>query len=230
MILENKVIVITGGSQGLGKALAQAFKSEKANVVISSNNKTILEQTAQDIGVVSYVADVRDESQLKNLSKFTVEKFGRLDIWVNNAGVFKFFSVEEDIDMNKAHEIFDVNFFGSVLGSRTALTYMKDNGGIIINILSSAALDATRAKNAKLYAASKWALRGYIDALRNENKDNQVNIYSIYPGGIKTSLYEEKNPEGFENFMEPEYVADKVIVNLKSEQPEIDLIIKRPVK
>ncbi len=107
---------------------------------------------------------------------------------------------------------------------------MKKNGGVIINILSSAALDATRSKNAKLYAASKWALRGYIDALRNENKDNDVKIYSIYPGGMKTHLHDERMPEEFENFMDTSYVVEKVISNLKSNNPEIDFVIRRPSK
>lgn len=230
MNLENKVIVIIGASQGFGKALAQAFKEENAHVVIVSKTKESIEKTAQEIEVDSFVADVRNEDQLKNTAKFVTEKYGRIDIWINSAGVFKVFPKDTNIDMNKAHEMFDVNFFGSVLGSRTALNCMRERGGAIINILSSAALDATRSKNAKLYAASKWALRGYIDALRNENKGGKVNIYSIYPGGMKTHLHDDRIPADFENFMEPSYVVEKVIANLKSDTPEIDLIIKRPSK
>jgi len=100
--------------------------------------------------------------------------------------------------------------------------------GVIINILSSAALDASRSVGAKLYAASKWALRGYVDALRGENKDNPVQILSVYPGGTKTHLHDEALPTDFANFMSPEYVVDKIISNLKQEEPEKDLIIKRP--
>jgi short-subunit dehydrogenase len=230
MTLQDKVIVITGGSQGFGKALAQAFRNENAHVVIVSKTKEKLEQTAKELDVVSFVADVRKEEQLQKARDFTIEKFGQIDIWINSAGVFKVFPVNENIDMEKAHEMFDINFFGSVFGSRTALSVMKKSGGVIINILSSAALDATRSKNAKLYAASKWALRGYIDALRNENKDNDVKIYSIYPGGMKTHLHDDRIPEEFENFMDTSYVVEKVISNLKSDNPEIDFIIKRPAK
>jgi len=230
MTLKDKVIVITGASQGFGKALAKALKQENAQVVIVSKTKETLEQTAKDIGVISFVADVRKEEQLQKVRDFVIEKFGRIDIWINNAGVFKVFPVNENIDMEKAHEIFDINFFGSVFGSRTALSVMKKNGGVIINVLSSAALDATRSKNAKLYAASKWALRGYIDALRNENKDNDVKIYSLYPGGMKTHLHDERIPDEFKDFMDTSYVVDKVILNLKSENPEIDFVIKRPSK
>jgi short-subunit dehydrogenase len=136
------------------------------------------------------------------------------------------FPAKNLLDMDRAHEMFDVNFFGAVLGSRTALLNM--DGGAIINILSSAALDASRSVGAKLYASSKWALRGYVDALRAENRNYQIQILSIYPGGTKTHLHDEALPDDFNNFMEPEYVVDKVISNLKQDKPEADLIIKRP--
>lgn len=228
MTLQDKVIVITGGSQGFGKALAQAFREEKAHVLIVSKTAETLEQTAKDTDTIPFVADVRDEEQLQKVRDFVIQEFGKIDIWINSAGVFRVFPIDENIDMEKAHEMFDINFFGSVFGSRTALSVMKKSSGVIINILSSAALDATRSKNAKLYAASKWALRGYIDALRNENKDSDVKIYSIYPGGMKTHLHDDRIPDEFENFMDTTYVVEKVMANLKSENPENDLIIKRP--
>ena len=119
-----------------------------------------------------------------------------------------------------------MNFFGAVLGSRTALLNMDD--GAVVNILSSAALDARRSVGAKLYAASKWALRGYVDALRSENEGGAVQILSVYPGGTKSHLHDEALPDEFPNFMEPEYVVGKIIANLQLDQPEPDLIIKRP--
>lgn len=230
MTLQDKVIVITGGSQGLGKALAHTFRAQGATVLIVSKTKETLTQAAREIDVISFVADVRHEEQLQKAKDFAIQKFGKIDIWVNCAGVFRVFPVNENIDMEKAHEMFDINFFGSVFGSRTALSAMKERGGVIINILSSAALDATRSKHAKLYAASKWALRGYIDALRGENNNTNVKIYSVYPGGMKTHLHDDRIPEEFESFMDTSYVVEKVISNLKSGDPEIDLIIKRPVK
>ncbi len=227
MNLKDKNVVIIGGSQGFGRALAIGFINEGANVIIASKNQESVSKTGNEIGATSMVCDVKNEESIKKVAQAVMEEFGSIDIWINSAGVFKVFPVGEDIDMNKAHEMFDINFFGSVFGSRTALFHMK--GGTIMNVLSSAALDATRSKNAKLYAASKWALRGYIDALRGENKDSQVNIFSLYPGGMKTHLHDERLPADFENFMDPEYVVQKVIDNLKLDNPEQDLIIKRPM-
>lgn len=224
--MKDKVAVVIGGSQGLGRALADGLIKEGAHVIIASKNKELLEKTALEIGAEGHVVDVRNEQDIREVADFAIQEFGKIDIWVNSAGQFKKFPMVDLLDMDRAHEMFDVNFFGSVLGSRTALLNMKE--GIILNILSSAALDASRAIGAKLYASSKWALRGYVDALRGENKDNPVKILSVYPGGIKTHLHDEALPAEFDNFMEPSYVVDKIIANLKLEAPEPDLIIKRP--
>jgi NAD(P)-dependent dehydrogenase (short-subunit alcohol dehydrogenase family) len=226
MILQEKTAVIVGGSQGIGRALAEGFINNGANVVIASRTQATLEKTAQEIGAESKVVDVRSEEDLRGLASFAIDTFGRIDIWVNSAGLFKKFPREKLLNMDHAHEMFDVNFFGAVLGSRTALLNMED--GAVINILSSVALDARRSVGAKLYAASKWALRGYVDALRSENEDNPVQILSVYPGGTKSHLHDEALPDDFANFMAPEYVVDKILANLQQEQPELDLIIKRP--
>ncbi|MGZ6004792.1 MAG: SDR family NAD(P)-dependent oxidoreductase [Candidatus Saccharimonadales bacterium] len=226
MNLQEKTAVIVGGSQGIGRALAKGLLNEGSNVVIASRTKATLEKTGQEIGAKTFVTDVREEQDLRDLASFAIETFGGIEIWVNCAGLFKKFPKKELLDMDRAHEMFDVNFFGAVLGSRTALDNMQD--GVVINILSSAALDARRSVGAKLYAASKWALRGYIDALRSENESNPVQILSVYPGGTKSHLHDEALPEDFANFMSPEYVVDKIIANLQQEHPEKDLIIKRP--
>ncbi len=228
MNLKEKVVVIIGGSQGFGKALAELFISEKSQVIIASKNKESVEKTAQEIGATSFIADVRNEQDIRNVAEQVIKQYGHIDIWINSAGVFKKFPQKELLNMDRAHELFDINFFGSLLGSRTALLNMK--AGFVINILSSAALDASRAVGAKIYASSKYALRGYVEALRGENKENPVKILSVYPGGMKTHLHDEALPTDFDNFMEPIYVAEKVIANLKLENPEMDLVIKRPTK
>lgn len=226
MNLVDKTAVVVGGSQGIGRALAEGLIHEGANVVIASRTKELLEQTGQEIGAETFVVDVREEQDLRDLAAFAIETFGGIDLWVNSAGLFKKFPQEELLDMDRAHEMFDVNFFGAVLGSRTALLNMQD--GAVVNILSSAALDARRSVGAKLYAASKWALRGYVDALRSENEGNPVQILSVYPGGTKSHLHDEALPADFANFMPPEHVVGKIIANLQQEQPELDLVIKRP--
>jgi|SRR5665213_1509466 len=227
MNLKNKVVVIVGGSQGFGKALAKGFTDEGSRVAVVSKNQARVNSAAKETDAKAFVADVRDEENLRDIAKQITDEFGSIDIWINSAGLFKKFPKDELVDMDNAHEMFDVNFFGAVLGSRTALLYIAEDG-VILNVLSSAALDASRAIGAKLYAASKWAVRGYVDALRAENVDNEIKILSVYPGGMKTHLHDEALPTDFDKFMPPEYVVKKVIANLKLAKPEKDLVIKRP--
>jgi NAD(P)-dependent dehydrogenase (short-subunit alcohol dehydrogenase family) len=228
--VENKTVVITGGSKGLGKVLAQAFKNEGANVVICSKNQEEIEIAANEIGVVAFVADVTKEIEMDNLAQFAVEKFGQLHIWINNAGVLFSIPKEGYIDMGEAHAILDVNFFGTVFGARQALKQMENfKEGLIINIISSAALDSSRALLNKIYAASKWAVNGYTKALRAESVDSGISIMSVYPGGIQTDLWRNQKPENINDYMTPEYVVEKIINNLKQDNPEEELIIKRPI-
>jgi NAD(P)-dependent dehydrogenase (short-subunit alcohol dehydrogenase family) len=228
MILNDKVAVLVGGSRGFGKVLAKALIREGAKVVIVSKNPEILNKTAEEIGATAFAADVRSEKGLKGVADKVVAKFGQIDLWVNGAGLFRTFPQDKLLDAESVHELFDVNFYGAAFGSRAAMSSMREKGGAIVNILSSAALDATRAVDAEFYAASKWALRGYTEALRGTNSSPDIKIYGVYPGGMKTALHDEALPADFSDFMEPGYVVEKVVANLKQENPEIDLIIKRP--
>ncbi len=225
MQVKNKIIVITGASNGIGKVLAQHLKAEGAQVFISGHKKEELEKTAAELGVESFLADVREEVQMQSLAKEVIEKFGVIDMWVNNAGVFHSFSSEDKfVDMEKAHNMMNTNFFGTLFGCRTALHSMKS--GYIVNILSTAGLDASRAKNAKIYAATKWAVRGYTQAIRAQN--DHVKILEVYPGGTQTGLYLDNRPESYDDYMKPEYVVEKIVTNLKEDEPEEELIIRRP--
>src|SRR3989344_3229587 len=145
MVLKDKVVVITGGSKGCGKALAEAFIREGAKVSICSPNKKELSKTAEEIGALGIVADVRDESEMKALATKTIEKYDAINIWVNNAGIWLPHKNAEDFDMDEVKEMFDINVFGLMNGSRVALRYMKEKGdGTIINIISAAALDGRK--------------------------------------------------------------------------------------
>ena len=229
MNLKDKVIVITGGSKGLGKALASLFVKEGSIVVISSHNQNDLETTAKEINATAIVADITKEQEVKDLAEQVVKDYGRIDIWINNAGVLYRFPKGELIDMGRVHQMFDVNIMGTVFGCQTALTHMEHSeNSLILNIVSTAGLDATRAKKSKLYATSKWAQRGFLQAFKFENSDSKIKFINVYPGGIQTDLWKGLDVENFAGFMTPEYVAGLVIENIKKENPEEELIIKRP--
>lgn len=229
MDLKNKVIVITGGSRGFGKSLAKAFSAEGSKVVISSKDKDELKQTADELGIDSFIADVTNSENITNLSKYTQEKYGKIDIWINNAGIQIAPSLVEEVNLEKLHQLFEINFFGYFYGCQTALRIMKKQGfGAIINVNSTAGLDGKPELSA--YCSSKFALNGLTQSIRKEVVGTSLQIYSVYPGGMQTDIYKEKYPKDIKEYMLVDDVTKKVIDNLKSDSPEGDFVIKRPVK
>ncbi len=229
MILKDKIIVITGASQGFGKALAKALKQENAQVVISSHNKENLEVTAKELSVDCFLADVTSFDNVKKLGEYVVEKYGKIDFWINNAGIQIAPSFVEEINIEKLHSLFDVNFFGYFYGCQIALTQMKkQNSGVIININSTAGLDGKPRISA--YSSSKFAIKGLTESIRHEIKDLNIKMLGVFPGGMQTDIYKEKYPDDLKDYMEAETVVEKVMTNLKSENPEVDFVIKRPSK
>src|SRR3989344_9483210 len=117
MTLQDKVIVITGGSRGLGKELARDFFQNGAKVIITARNKKELDITAKEIGVLSFVSDVTNENSLKKLSAFVLKKFGKIDFWINNVGIWIPHSSIENVKINDLQKAIDINVFGMIYGS-----------------------------------------------------------------------------------------------------------------
>lgn len=225
----DKIVVITGGSQGFGKELARSFINNGSKVIISSHEKESLELTANELSTDSFIADVTSFEDIKKLNEYVIQKYGKIDIWINNAGIQIAPSLVEEVNIEKLHYLFDVNFFGYFYGCQVALTQMKkQNDGLIININSTAGLDGKPEISA--YSSSKFAIKGLTESIRKEVKDFNIQVYGIFPGGMQTDIYKEKYPEDIKEYMEVDTVVEKVISNLKSDNPEIDFIIKRPVK
>jgi len=224
MELKNKVIVITGGSKGLGKALALSFIKEGSKVVVCSNNKKELRGLPKEIEWIK--ADVTREKDMEKIVKFTLKKFGELNIWINNAGVWLPHLPIEQTDWKRAHDLIEVNLFGTVYGSKVALSQMRKQGsGMIVNILSTSALEGKL--NETAYCSSKFAAMGFTKSLRREVEGTDVKVLSVYPGGMKTNLFDEKKPDNYNEYMEPSFVADKIIENIKKDIPDEELILRR---
>ncbi|MEK7463865.1 MAG: SDR family oxidoreductase [Patescibacteria group bacterium] len=225
--MEIKVIVITGASRGLGKSLAEALIAKGAKVVVSARDKTELEALGKQIGAFAVVGDVTKEADMTSLVEKSISKFGKIDIFINNAGIWLPHAPIGEINMEQAHRVVEVNLFGTVNATRAVLPYFKNQGfGVLVNIVSSSAL--TGRPNSAMYSASKWAVRGFTDSIREELKGTGIKVVGIYPGGIKTHLFDEKAPAEFSDFMAPEYAAEKIIEHIAGPTPEIDFILKRP--
>lgn len=227
MDFADKVIVITGGSQGFGKGLAKALTGKGSKVIIASINQAALSKTADELNIVSFPCDVTSFDELKNLANRVVKQFGRIDMWINNAGVQIAPSNLEEVDLQKLHKLFDVNFFGYFYGCKAAVPIMrKQNSGVIVNINSTAGLDGKPQLAA--YVSSKFAVRGLTLALREELKGTDIQVYGIHPGGMQTEIYQEQYPADFNEYMSVDYAVQKVLDNFAASKPELDLIIRRP--
>src|SRR3990167_8629720 len=142
MKLENKVVVITGANKGLGKELAKTLIAKGALVTVSGRDQRGLEETTKELGAEWFAADVTKENEVSELATAVVAKHGRIDIWVNNAGIWMKHGPITELDTLKLHELIEVNLFGTVYGSKAALIQMKkQRAGTIINILSTSALE-----------------------------------------------------------------------------------------
>ena len=135
MDLKNKIVVITGASSGLGRELARVFSKEGSKLVLGSRTQEELEVVAKEVGAISVVVDVKNEDQVKTLAKTALDKFGRIDVWVNNAGIRIPLATLEEMDMKRAHEMMEVNLFGTMYGAKAALGQMrKQKSGTIVNL------------------------------------------------------------------------------------------------
>ena len=227
MELQEKVVVITGASRGLGRALAFAFSKEGARLVLANRREDELNAVASETGGIAVVTDVSDEAQVHALAQQAVEKYGSIDIWINNAGIWMPHAPVEEMDWVRVHNLFEVNVFGTMYGSKEALVQMrKQNTGIIINISSTSGVEGS--KNSSGYSASKFAVSGFTQSLGKEVEGTGIRIFCIYPGGMKTHLFDEVTREGYDTYMDANDVAKKIVDHIKDETADADFIIKRP--
>jgi len=191
MKLSGKVALVTGGSRGIGKAIAKEFAANDASIVISGKDKTKLDESAKELGALAIQADIRKESEVQSLIDKTVEKFGRLDVLVNNAGVFPKIKLLHEISDSEWRDVLDVNLNGSFYATKYAIPYLQKNGGAIINIASSAGLKAYENFNADAYSASKAALVLLTKCWALEYAKNKIRVNCICPGVVETDMTSE---------------------------------------
>src|SRR5215207_8645967 len=141
-MITGKVVVVTGASSGIGRATALAFARQGANLVLAARDDEPLRQVAAECEAVGAPAivvptDVRDERAVTELGKRAAEAFDRIDVWVNNAGVYMLGKFE-DMPPDAFRELYETNLFGTVNGTRTAIPYLRQSRGVLINVGSMA--------------------------------------------------------------------------------------------
>ena len=190
MRLDSKVVVVTGASMGIGEAIAKAFASEGATVVLCSRDAARAEAARERVGTrertSSLALDVTSRNQIESAVANVIAKYGRIDVWVNNAGLGMYDSIEL-LNVESARKLFDTNYFGALECMQAVIPVMKrQKSGTIINISSIAGHIGAPYSGA--YCATKHALNAISNAARVELKGSGVEILTVCPGMISTDF------------------------------------------
>lgn len=182
-----KTVVVTGASSGIGLAIAREFARVGANVVLAARSEEKLIEIAGEIGtnVLAVKCDVVDPKQCENLINKTVERFGGVDVLVNNAGL-SMRALFDDVDLDVLHKLMDVNFWGCVNCTKFALPYIQKSKGTIIGISSVAGFHGLPARTG--YSASKYAMHGFLETIRVENLYKNVHVMIVAPGFTESNV------------------------------------------
>lgn len=190
--MKNKTVIITGGTTGIGKATAIKFSENGYNVVITSRDskkEAALKKEFQEKGLeVNFkVLDVRNEKNVENLIKETVEKYGKLDVMVNNSGISLGNAILAETDSEDLKKMLETNVMGVYYGMKYAIKEMlKTNGGAIVNLASIAGLNGLYAT--AQYCATKHAVVGLTKGAAIDYAQSGIRINAVAPGAIKTDI------------------------------------------
>lgn len=188
--MKNKVVVITGGSSGIGKALAMNLGSKGAKIVISGRDEKKLIEAQQElydqgIDCLAVVSDVSKASDVETLIEQTVTKYGQIDILINNAGI-TMRGLLIDTAPNVLQKVMDVNYMGTVYATKAALPYLLKTKGVIVGITSIAGYHGLPVRSG--YSASKFAMKGFLEAIRTELRHTGVHVLIAAPGFVTSNI------------------------------------------
>jgi NAD(P)-dependent dehydrogenase (short-subunit alcohol dehydrogenase family) len=191
MDLKDKIAVVTGGTKGIGRAIAESLLKAGASVFICARDKFVLKRTLEQLSALGKVdgevCDVRSEAQVKMMLDECVRVFGGVDILINNAGVGVFGKTVDEIEPDEFRWVLETNLFGVFYSCHHAIPLMRERGGgYIINISSLAGQNAHPKMAA--YNASKFALNGFTEAMMQEVRHDNIKVSLICPGSVNTEF------------------------------------------
>jgi len=226
--IENKVIVITGASSGIGKATAELLADQGAKVVLGARRadrlKTIAEAIEKNGGEAACLEiDVTRREDVAQLTALAVERFGRLDVMINNAGISQLYKIEE-LDVHGWEQMIDVNLKGTLYGIAAALPVFKEQGsGHIINVISTAGISIIPTMG--VYAGTKNAVRTITEALRQESQ-GRWRVTGISPGYVATEFASNIKNEEIRNTIQQN--ADQMAIPAEAVAGAIAYAIEQP--
>lgn len=216
---KDKVVVVTGASSGIGEAVAREFAKNGSKVMLAARSENKLAEIVNTLKAegcdASYVkTDVSIEEDCRNLIIKTVEKYGTIDILINNAGISMRASFL-DVEMKVLHRLMDVNFWGTVYCTKYALPYLIQQKGSLIGVSSVAGFHGLPGRTG--YSASKFAMHGFLETVRIENLKRGLHVMIIAPGFTSTEIRQHaltangeeqgESPRDENSLDSPEYVA-----------------------
>ena len=229
MNFENKVVVITGASSGIGEATAEKFAKKGANLVLVARRKEKLEQVEKNLSQYSVkilicVCDVSDKEQVKQMSEQVIDTFSKIDILVNNAG-FVIYGKIEELSIEDIESQMETNYFGTIYCTKSFLPhFLKQNSGHIVNVASVGG--SFGVPGIASYCATKFAMLGFSEGLHHELYNTNVGVTVVSPIMVRTSLFDHPS---FKNFtkhatgmsLSSETVANAIIKASNSSRLEI---------
>jgi short-subunit dehydrogenase len=222
MKLNDKVVIITGASSGIGKALAIEFASRGANLVVASRQYVALCELTEilikqyNIRAVAVQCDVSNEEDCSHLIKQTILTFNRIDVLVNNAGI-SMRALFKDVDLKVLKTLMDVNFWGTVYCTKYALPHIQKTQGSIVGVSSIAGYKGLPGRSG--YSASKFAMNGFLDVLREENLKTGVHVMTACPGFTasnirNTALAKDGSQQGESHMQEEKMMTAEQVAKL----------------
>ncbi len=233
--MQNKVVVITGGSSGIGRACAEVFGKAGAKIVITGRNEQNLQEVALQlnqlqIACLPIIADVTNENDCVHVISDTIHHFGKIDVLINNAGI-SMRALFEDCELSVIRKVMETNFWGMVYMTKFALPHIIHSKGSIVGISSIAGYRGLPARTG--YSASKFAMNGFLEALRTELIPKKVHVLIAAPGFTasnirKTALAKDgsqqgESPRDEEKMMSAEKVAMCILHAVKKRKKELIL-------
>jgi dehydrogenase/reductase SDR family member 7B len=233
--MKDKVVIITGGSSGIGSACAEVFGKAGAKIVISGRNEENLIKEEEDlkskgIDVLTVVADVSIEKDNEKLMSEALQKFGKIDVLINNAGI-SMRALFEDVDVSVLKKVMDINFYGTVFATKYALPHIIKSKGSIVGISSIAGYRGLPGRTG--YSASKFAMQGFLESLRTELLKKGVHVLVACPGFTSTNIRntalskdgstQGESPRDEKKMMSSEEVADEILKAVKKRKRDLVL-------
>ena len=220
MNLKNKVAIVTGASDGLGKQIALKLAKEGVKLALIARSEERLEEVKRLVLEVGspkcefYSCDIRNSAKLEEIVKKIMADFDGINILVNNAGVWQKLGFLEDLPEETIDEVIDINLKGLIKMTRLVIPYLKEQkDAAIINISSKSGVTAQPGQS--IYTASKWGVTGFSEVLKGDLKDTTVRVATVHQGGVDTGMFDKTGEQlNQEKFIRSEDLADVVLFML----------------